>query len=547
MKAKPPIRVAYFSMEFAIDSQIPNFAGGLGVLAQDILMSAADLGFPAVGISLVYHQDDDPKKGFRAEKFFEKCPETVEIRIEDRIVKIGAWKYEIRGKNGMVPIYFLTTNLEENARWDRDLTKNLYANDGYTRLAQEAILGIGGYRMLHELGYEEVDCYHMNEGHAAFLTLERLKRKSFHEGATREKCTFTTHTPVAAGHDYFDYHLANQVIPKMIPWNIHELAGNDRLGMTQLALALSRKSNSVAEKHREVCSVMFPETKFENVTNGIYHPRWIGEAMDKLFSEAFGADWKDEPERLKDAPTKLDDEKLLAAHAVQKKSLIDRINAEALVIEGPESDDLFDEKTLTIGFARRFVPYKRPDLIFSNLEKLREIGYRKIQIVFAGKIHDNDIFAQHARENIKIAARKLRGQVRVAMFPTYNLDIAKSLVTGVDIWLNNPVPPMEASGTSGMKASLNGGLNLSIADGWWIEGAERQPESGFVFGGVCDRTHPNERNECDAEDLYTKLSEALVSFANPKKWVAKMKAAIALLEFFNTHRVVREYEEKMWK
>jgi len=546
MKNQKSARIAYFSMEFAISSKIPNFAGGLGVLAYDILLSAADLGRPMVGVSLIYHQNDDPKKAFPAEKFFQKVPETVDIRIENRIVKIGAWKHEIVGKKGKIPIYFLTTNLEENAKWDRDLTKNLYASDGYTRLAQEAILGIGGYRMLHQLGYEEIDFYHMNEGHAAFLTLERLKRKNFNDEATAEKCTFTTHTPVAAGHDYFDYDLANQIIGKMIPWHIQKLAGADRLGMTELALALSKKSNSVAEKHREVCAKMFPEISFENVTNGIYHPRWIGEKMNGLFGETFGKNWTEKPEVLKDAPKKLDDQKLLAAHLAQKKELLKRINADALVFENPDPDDFFDEKTLTIGFARRFVPYKRPDLIFENLEKLREVGYKKIQIIFAGKIHDGDQFAEHTRENIKSAARKLRGQIRVGIFPDYNLDIAKSLVTGVDMWLNNPVPPMEASGTSGMKVALNGGLNLSIADGWWIEGVKRRPESGYCFGGICDRAHPAERNACDADDLYQKIARAISDFKKPKKWAEKMKNAIALLEFFNTHRVVREYEQKMW-
>jgi starch phosphorylase len=443
----------------------------------------------------------------------------------------------------------LSTFLPENNKWDRDLTKYLYSSDGYTRLVQEAILGIGGYRALKKLGYAAIDYYHMNEGHTALLTIERLRQNGFNEDTVRQKCTFTTHTPIPAGHDYFDYNLATKTLGSFLPDNIRDYATHDRLGMTQLAMNLSSKTNSVSKRHNEVCQSMFPGYEIENVTNGVYHPRWIGSHMKALYDEHF-PNWEYEPEKLIDAPRILPSDELTSAHAAEKKEFVDWINENKDFLPLPEviDDDMFKEDVLTIGFARRFVPYKRPDLIFKHLDKLREIGYRKLQIVFAGKCHPDDMYCNTLKDAIAKYASEFRGQIRIAIIPTYNLDVAKHLVTGVDVWLNNPIPSREASGTSGMKSALNGGLNLSAMDGWWIEGIERAPLSGWMFAKRLSEEDWSNRDEQDSCELLDNLRDVIDCYYNrPDEWLLRMKHAISLLAFFNTHRLVREYNERMWQ
>lgn len=267
--------IAYFSMEIGFANEMPNYAGGLGILAADIIMSAADIGMNMVGISLLYHQNDNPEYGFNGERYLTRRNETVEVEIEGRKVKLAIWQKEIIGRSGhIVPIFFLSSYLPENARWDRDLTKFLYANDRYTRLGQEIILGVGGVRALEALGYKDIGTYHLNEGHAAFAALELLKRNNYDEAKVRSLVTFTTHTPIEAGHDYFDYGLAGNTLREMMPWNIREIAGDDSLCMTQLAMNLSKNTNSVSLRHQKVCREMFPQKPIKNVTNGIYVPRW---------------------------------------------------------------------------------------------------------------------------------------------------------------------------------------------------------------------------------------------------------------------------------
>ncbi len=549
-KTKSP-KVAYFSMEFALDARIPNYAGGLGVLAADIMHSCADKEKPVVGVSLIYHQHDKAEEMFKAEKYMKKRKETVAIRIEDRNVIIGAFEYTVKTKHGKsIPIFFLTTYVPENKEWDRDITKHLYASDQYTRIAQEAILGIGGVRMLRALGYNDIDYFHMNEGHSAFLTFEILKENNFNNAEVEKRCTFTTHTPVPAGHDYFDYQCVHKILGDEVPWHVKELATPERLSMTHLALNLSKHSNSVAKKHGDICREMFPGYGFKNVTNGIHHLSWVSDPMTKLFDKKLPG-WKMNPSVFADAEKALTDAEVLAAHKKNKKELIDWVNADRSffpINTDLRDDDYFDEDTLTITFARRFVPYKRPDLIFTDLERLRDLGHKKLQLIFAGRCHPDDFFCNKLQERIKDSGRRLRSQIKVVV-TSYNIDIAKKLVAGSDVWLNNPIKPREASGTSGMKTALNGVPNLSILDGWWIEGYKQNPVSGWAFGEKSNQAHDEyERNNIDSDELYEKLAEVMNDYYgdDQKQWVKHMKASISLLDRFNTHRVVDEYYEKMW-
>ena len=299
-KTKTPLHVAYFSMEFAVDHRIPNYAGGLGVLAADYMMAMADMEFSGVGVSLIYHLNEDPKMGFDPSQFMKKLKETVTVQVEGRDVKVVLYEYLVKGKKKDTPIICLSTNHPDNEPWDRDITRYLYSSHEYIRICQELMLGVGGVRALEVLGYD-VEKYHMNEGHAAFLTLEMLKHLNYDEEAVKSKVCFTTHTPVPAGHDHFSYELAYQVLGEsMIPLNIRELATESDLSMTDLALNLSGTSNSVAEKHREVCSHMFPAYEFQNITNGIHHPRWATDPAQKLFNKHLRG-WKTNPQKFKKA------------------------------------------------------------------------------------------------------------------------------------------------------------------------------------------------------------------------------------------------------
>lgn len=543
-------RVAYFSMEFALDARIPNYAGGLGVLAADIMHSCADKSMPVVGVSLIYHQDD--KNPFPIENFMKKLDAEVVVNIEDREVTICAYEYTVSTDEGTsIPILFLSTYSPKNKEWDRDITKYLYSSNEYTRIAEEVILGVGGVRMLRALGYNTIDVFHMNEGHSAFLTLELLRENGYNNSEVQKRCTFTTHTPIPAGHDYFEYPIAGKILGDEMPWHIREIATQDRLSMTHLAMNLSRKSNSVAKKHQQVCQDMFPGYHFENITNGIHHLSWVSPYMAKLFDKRLQG-WRKNPEIFVNAKEKISDKEIVKAHTEAKKDLIDFVNKNRSafpIIPDLIEDDYFDGDTLTITFARRFVPYKRPNLIFTELEKLRDLGHKKIQLIFAGRCHPDDLFCTHLQDEIRDAGRRLRSQIRVAII-SYDIDIAKKLVAGSDIWLNNPIKPREASGTSGMKAALNGVLNLSLLDGWWIEGYEMEPESGWAFGDKSINAHDDyHRNIIDAEEMYENLSQIITEFyeKDTKQWAHRMKSAVSLLRYFSTHRVVDEYYDVMWK
>ncbi len=535
-------------MEIALQDEIPNYAGGLGILAGDTLHSCADLGSDVVGVSLVYHQDDREEGRFKIENFLTLRDETVELEIEGRNIKIMIWEFDLKGKSDKsIPIIFLSSNHPDNKQWDKDITKYLYAADRYTRLGQEMILGIAGIRALEILGYNKLNTYHMNEGHSAFLTLELLKKYDFNTEKVRSLCTFTTHTPVPAGHDHFEYSLAYSTMNKSLPLEIKEYATYEDLSTTDLALNLSRVANSVSAKHREVCEGMFPRHDFENVTNGIYHPRWVGKEIKEVLDETFPG-WEEKPELLKDAETKIDANRLVDANKKQKRELVDWLNTrkELFPFETIENDDYFGVKTLTIGFARRYVPYKRHTLIFKDMERLRNMGYRKIQLIFAGNCHEGDSFCNQIKQEAERYSHMLRGQIRVAILTEYNIEVARKLISGCDVWLNNPVPPREASGTSGMKAALNGGINLSILDGWWIEGFNMNKKAGWAFGDEAF-SEGEDQDTHDSKFLLEQLKDLIDCYYNRKEeWSERMKSAISLVGHFNTHRLVNEYQEKIW-
>lgn len=546
MKRKPT--VAYFSMEIAHANEMPNYAGGLGVLAADILLSAADMGTKMLGVSLLYHKDDDIEHGFDGGRYIDLTSAgTVEVEIEDRKVKVAIYVKELNGRKGhTVPILFLSTHLPENTPWDRDLTKHLYAADRYTRLGQEVVLGVGGVRALVALGHK-IGIYHLNEGHAAFATLELMRIHKYDDAAVRPLVTFTTHTPIAAGHDYFEYDLAGNVLRDMMVWDIRGRAGEDRLGMTQLAMNLSKATNSVSVRHRQVCEEMFPGKTIKNVTNGIYAPRWAGEHMEALYDE-YLTGWAEKPKVFQKAKQKLPSDALRAARDKEKAELVTWINFNKAFfsVTNVSNDDFLEAGALTIGFGRRTVPYKRPDLIFRNIERLAEIAGGRVQLIFANRCHPDDTYCNDLRSRLNECADTLRGKVKIVLIPDYDLHIAKRLVSGCDVWLNTPVPPLEASGTSGMKAALNGVLNLSMRDGWWIEGLEKEPMAGWGFGG--ERYPDNEQDSNDANALLDALEDVVgCYYERPDEWTERMKAAITLTDHFNTTRVVEEYMEQIWR
>ncbi len=544
-------KVAYFSMEFALNHEIPNYAGGLGVLAADIMNSIADTNYPAVGVGLIYHQSEDMAYKFHPEFYMKKLSQTVTVQIEGRDVTVGGYQYDvITPDHKTVPIYFLTTFCSNNEPHDRDITKHLYSSDGYTRCAQEAILGIGGVKMLRALGYQDLKYFHLNEGHAAFATLELLRESEWSDDKVRELTRFTTHTPVPAGHDKFDYDLAYKVLGDQIPWHIKTLATQEQLSMTHLALNLSGRTNGVSKKHQLICFDMFPGHSFEGITNGVHHVRWASPHTRELFDRVIPK-WREKPALLSKAVEKISDEDLKGMREKNKQMLVDWVNENPAFFhfEGDlKKSDMFETDRLTIVFARRFVPYKRPLLAFRDLERLKKLGHKKLQFVFAGHCHPDDQFCMGRKESLRNAAHQLRGSIRIAVVPDYRLDIAEKLVAGANIWLNNPIPPREASGTSGMKAALNGVQNLSVLDGWWIEGLKSKPKAGWGFGETVDpEWSEDQRDDHHADQLYTELEEAIdIYFNRPEEWLERSKQAISLLGHFNTHRVVEAYDEVMW-
>ncbi|HZC24727.1 MAG TPA: alpha-glucan family phosphorylase [Candidatus Binatia bacterium] len=549
-------RIAYFSMEAALSQMMPTYSGGLGVLAGDTLKSCADLRVPVVGVTLVsrkgYFDQLLDEKGrqkeepvhFVPDQFLRPLPQTIQVEVESRPVEVRAWQYDVVGQSGyVVPVILLDTDVETNGAYDRTLTDFLYGGDLNYRLAQEIVLGIGGVRMLRALGYAGIQKFHMNEGHASLLVLELLNWEGGPEPAewdfegVRNRSIFTTHTPVPAGHDQFDYDSVRRILGPAVPFEVLQmLGGQERLNMTLLGLNLCRYVNGVAKRHEEVSREMFPGYPIQHITNGVHSPTWTCESFKKLYDEWIPG-WSNDPSMLRKALT-IPNEKVWEAHAEAKAGLLDFIKHRTGLCLGQD--------VLTVGFARRMTPYKRADLIFSNVERLLEIAKEAgpLQFVFAGKAHPRDEGGKQLIERIFSIAQQLGESTPVVYLDNYDLEMARLLVSGVDLWLNTPQRPLEASGTSGMKAAHNGVPSLSTLDGWWIEG-QIEGLTGWSIGSNGETRMPGEQiDDLDAAGLYWKLQRVVVPtfYRNRENWIDIMRHSIALnASFFNTHRMVQQY------
>ena len=546
-------RIAYFSMEIGVDYRIPTYSGGLGVLAGDTIKSCADLKVPLIAVTLLYengyfyqkldaqgNQQELPVQ-WNPKNFLRPLPHKISVQIEKRTVTVQAWQYDVLGLTGYpVPIIFLDTDLKENNEYDRGLNDYLYGGDERYRFAQEIILGIGGVRMLNNLGYTEIKKYHMNEGHASLLTLELLNELKRKEGpiwdfeTVKELCVFTTHTPVPAGHDQFPYDLVKNILGDFVPFDVLKmLAGEDRLNMTLLALNLSKYINGVAKKHGEISKTMFPGYPIDSITNGVHSYTWTSDSFKKLYDKYIPG-WANDPFSLRYA-LGIPKEEVWQAHIETKKRLIDYVNEEA--------NAGFDYETFTIGFARRAAVYKRADLLFSDTNRLTHISNNigKMQFIFAGKAHPKDWPGKESIKRIFFNMHQLKSQIRIVYLENYDIEIAGLLISGVDLWLNTPQRPNEASGTSGMKAAHNGIPHFSVLDGWWLEG-HIEGITGWSIGSVPSSAIDDSKN--DVQELYEKLEKIIVPlfYKNRPKWIEIMQHSIAMnASFFNTHRMVQQY------
>ncbi len=535
-------------MEIGIRNDITTYSGGLGVLAGDTIRSSADLSVPMVAVTLVSRkgylkqtlsstgeQKEFPDE-WNPERIMDLAPKKVEINIEKRTVKVQAWVYQHKSTiGGTVPILFLDTDVEGNHAEDRSITDSLYGGDNRNRLKQEMVLGIGGTRMLDALGYR-ISKYHMNEGHSALLTLELLQKFDMDIDRVREHCVFTTHTPVEAAFDRFPYDIVEKVLGKEFPVQIiKELGGDENLNMTRLAFNLSGFQNGVTKEHTKYSLKIFPHYAIRAITNGVHSSTWTSPSFHKLFDKYIPG-WASEPEmlvRIEKAP--LCD--IWDAHNENKKKLM------AFVEE--KTGEKLDENVLTIGFARRATGYKRARLIFSDLRQLREINkQRPIQLIFAGKAHLRDTNGKALIKEIFWYKQQLKDELKVVYLENYDMDIAAKLTAGVDVWLNTPLPPMEASGTSGMKAAHNGVVNFSVLDGWWIEGCI-EGVTGWAIGPEPEaQVTEDERRRQELDDLFNKLKYLIAPkyYDERDAWAAMMKNSIGKVAYyFNTDRMMRRY------
>ena len=565
MSDKLPI--AYFSMEIAVDPAIPTYGGGLGVLAGDTVRAAADLRVPMVGVTLLHRKgylrqtldaagvQTEASDEWDVRRKLRELPQRVSVSIEGRAVWVRAWRYDFTGvgTGSNVPVLFLDTSLPQNASYDRTLTDSLYGGDERYRLCQEVVLGIGGVRMLRALGYREVLRYHMNEGHAALLGLELLEEQAAAAGratiawddveAVRARCVFTTHTPVPAGHDRFPMELVRQVIgPRSFDFEWRNIVYVEGLfNLTYVALNLSGYVNGVAKRHAEVSRLMFARYSIDAITNGVHAATWASPPFRRLFDRHV-PDWRSDNLGLRYGVAIPRDE-LWQAHAEAKAALLARVNG--------SGGGAMEPGVFTIGFARRATSYKRAGLILQDLDRLRAIAGRQgpVQLVFAGKAHPRDAEGKRLIQRVFAAADELRGQVAVAYLENYDMALAGLMTSGVDLWLNTPRPPMEASGTSGMKAALNGVPSLSVLDGWWIEGHVEGVTGWSVGNDAGAGGGSTDRDAADAEDLYAKLERVILPtyYHDRDRFLSIMAQCVALNgSFFNTHRMVQQYVLKAY-
>ena len=573
-----PGKIAYMSMEIALEAGMPTYSGGLGILAGDTIRAAADLRVPMVAVSLLHRtgyfiqrldasgwQTEEPAR-WEVETHLRDMGAQSTISIEGRPVRLRAWRSSVRGVSGyVVPVYLLDSDLPENSEWDRGITRALYGGDWYLRLCQEVVLGIGGVQVLRALGHDQIERFHMNEGHASFLTLALLQEEARKEGRTqinvsdiaavRQRCIFTTHTPVPAGHDRFPLEVVGRVLgcqgkfsemfyPDVAPRVIGSRQ-NDRpsqsketasvLNMTYLALNMSRYINGVAKKHGEVSRLMFAGYQIDAITNGVHVATWTCPALQALY-DRYIPDWRQDNFNLRYAESIPRDE-LWAAHTQAKTELLRYASTEGQVE--------LDREVFTIGFARRITAYKRPDLLFHDIEQLRRIStdVGRVQVLCAGKAHPRDQDGKALIQQIFRMKETLKNDVPVVFLANYDLEVAKRMTSGVDLWLNTPQPPLEASGTSGMKAALNGIPSLSVLDGWWIEGLI-EGVTGWSIGEEGSGQPAAADRARDALSLYQKLEQAILPmfYGNRIYFIDIMRHAIALNgSFFNTQRMLQQY------
>ena len=548
-------RIAYFSMEIALRNEIPIYAGGLGMLAGDTMRSAADLDLPMVAVSLASHagyfRQEIDAQGRQMEHaatwerrhWAQPLDAKIAVQIDGHTVWIGAWLYVLESHmGGRQPVLLLDTDLNENGSDDREITHYLYGGDSVYRLKQEIVLGLGGVRLLQALGFT-IRHYHMNEGHSALLGLELMRRYTYSNEhlrpgephydlpRVRDLCSFTTHTPVEAGHDRFAYDLVQRILDNDFDIEtIRRLAGEESLNMTRLALNLSEYVNGVARKHAEISNAMFPGYKVHAITNGVHPYTWAAEGFRQLYDHYLPG-WCHEPQLLVRADCCIPDAAIWEAHVQAKQHLIEKVQALSGVT--------LKADVPIFGFARRMTAYKRPDLLFSDLERLRAIARNQpFQIVLAGKAHPQDENGKRLIEQLHAHARALAGTIPVVYLPDYDLALAQTLTAGVDVWLNTPLPPLEASGTSGMKAAFNGVPNLSVLDGWWIEGC-LEGVTGWAIGDTAGMADGN------AHVLYDKLEQVVLPLYyghSDGGWIRVMKGAISKnASYFNSHRMMRRY------
>jgi len=601
-------KIAYFSFEFGLHECMPFYAGGLGILSGDHLKEASDMGIPMLGVGFIYHQGYFVQKltedGWQETSYYhfnfeempiialtedDEQPLTVSVQLPNRIVYARCWLIQV----GKVPLYLLDSNVEKNSSYDRHLTARLYSNDLDIRISQEILLGCGGVRLLQKLA-ENPTVWHMNEGHSAFLTLERVQEimktgVSFEDAVAAVKRTniFTTHTPVPAGNDQFPLWLIDKYFPviwgelgisreQFIELGKQTQDWGDTFSMPVLAIKLSEHTNAVSELHgrvaRQMWNFLWPDKKVDEVpigsiTNGIHVNSWLARRMRLLFDRYLGANWYDrmDDEELWKRIDLIPDLEIWDIRRHLKRKLINYAIESArmhwssgkhqpsqVIAEGV----LLDQYSLTIGFARRFAAYKRANLIFSDYERLLKIITNQdmpVQLIFAGKAHPADEPGKLLIQQVYRAAKDPRSQGRIVFLEDYDLNIAHLMVQGVDVWMNTPRRPNEASGTSGMKAALNGTLNFSVLDGWWCEGYNGK--NGWAIGSDKDYEDPNEQDKVDAESIYQILENEIIPLYYQTRtlgdlsaqWVARIKESIrSCAPKFSTRRMLREYLKKMY-
>ena len=541
-------KVAYFSMEIAANNDMPTYSGGLGILAGDVVRSSADLRIPLVAVTLVsrkgylkqritadgrqldFPEDWDPSN------FMKLLPETATVKISGRDVTIGVWIYEQNSMTGgTIPVLFLTTDVEGNTQEDRGITDFLYGGDQTYRLKQEIVLGIGGLRILEALKIN-VKKYHMNEGHSSLLTLELLKENDYDADKVRNLCVFTTHTPVESGFDKFPYGLVLEVLGTEVPLEILEKYGEqDLFNMAFLALNLSKYTNGVTEAHMEYSRKLFPGYHIQEITNGVHSYTWTCPCFRRLFDKYIQR-WANEPDLLVRVDA-IPDEELWETHVNAKQGLLDFVQKTAGVQMDPD--------VLTLGFARRATEYKRATMIFSDIEKLKEVKSQgAIQLIFAGKAHPKDEMGKSLIREIYEYIERLKGEIKIVYLENYNMEMAGKLTSGVDVWLNTPLPPMEASGTSGMKAAHNGVVNFSVLDGWWVEGCVEGLTGWAIGPSPGQLLNEQDTRKREMADLYNKLEYLIIPkfYQQRDSWVGMMRNSIGKIAYyFNTHRMMRRY------